>query len=266
MKEFAQKHYIICPLVISLLISIMYITSLPLVLLNYQVAGNNLFAILNMILASALCIILVKALYPKWFFGFHRKGLASSLLKYGWTGLIGAALLLITCYYAYRPLDKTPEKGTILVWIVLYYFFVALIEELFNRGVLLNTLLKGFERYKHGVISSIFLSSIIFALGHIPGMLQDTLGAMVGKVVLAFGLGIFFGCIYMCTSKNILTVIILHWLLDMSSAIFIPYSSSGNMFANVFERVLVCLILAVIGLVFIANRFRFIEYKKSRNA
>jgi membrane protease YdiL (CAAX protease family) len=158
-------------------------------------------------------------------------------------------------------LDKIPAKGNVLIWVVIYYFFVALIEELFNRGVLLNTLLKGFERYKQGVIIGIFLSSIIFALGHIPGMLQYTLGAMVGKVVLAFGLGIFFGCIYVCTNKNILTVIILHWLFDMSSAIFISYSSSGDMFANVFERVVVSLILAVIGLICIAKRFRYIEYK-----
>ena len=66
-----------------------------------------------------------------------------------WT-IIGVVLLLITSYYAYRPLDKIPVKGTILIWVVIYYFFVALIEEVFNRGLLLNTLLKGFERNKDG--------------------------------------------------------------------------------------------------------------------
>jgi hypothetical protein len=83
MKEFAHKHCIICPLAISLLISIMYITNLPLALVYYEVAGNNIFVIFNMIVTSLLCIILVKALYPKWIFGFQCKGLAGSLLKYG---------------------------------------------------------------------------------------------------------------------------------------------------------------------------------------
>lgn len=250
MKEFVHKHYLLFQLIITLFIAFIYITGLPLVLINYEVAGNNIFYIFNMILSSALCIILVKTLYPEWRFGFQLKGLMDSLLKYGWSGIIGVVLLLITCYHAYSPLNKTPIKGAILIWVVIYYFFVAFIEELFIRGVLLNTLLKGFERYNLGIIIAILLSSILFALGHIPGMLQYTLGAMIGKVALALGLGIFLGCVYVCTNKNLLTVIILHWLLDMSSAIFTYYSSYGDLFANIFERVLVCLVLAVIGLIF----------------
>lgn len=263
MKKFIHKHYTICPLIIALLIAFMYITGLPFVLINYEVAGNNIFYIFNIILASALCIILIKALYPEWRLGFQLNGLMNSLKEYGWVGLIGVAWLLITSYYAYRPLNKIPVKGTILIWVVIYYFFVALIEELFNRGVLLNALLKGFERYKQGVIIAIFLSSIIFALGHMPGMFQDTLEAMIGKIILAFGLGIFFGCIYICTNKNLLIVILLHWMLDMSAAVFYYYSSSGNMFANVFERVLICLILAVIGLVCIAKKNHYAQNKNN---
>lgn len=267
MREFAHRHYIVCQLIISLFIAFIYITGLPLGLINYEVAGNNIFFIFNMILASVLCIIFVKALYPEWKFGFQSKGLMDNLFRYGWSGLIGVVLLLITSYHAYSPLNKTPVKGAILIWVVIYYLFVALIEELFIRGILLNTLLKGFEKYKRGIVIAILLSSILFALGHIPGMLQYTLEAMIGKVVLAFCLGIFLGCVYVCTNENLLLVIILHWLLDMSSAIFIYYSSSGDLFANIFERVLICLALAVIGLVFISKRISLIKkYEKNMSS
>jgi membrane protease YdiL (CAAX protease family) len=262
MKKFAHKHYIICPLVIALLIAIIYVSGLPLALINYKVAGNNIFYILNMILATVLCIILVKALYPEWRFGFQLKGLVDGLLKYGWTGLVGIALILINTYYAFRPFVKTPAIGTFLIWGIIYCFFVAFIEELLLRGVLLNTLLKGLESHKQGSIIAILVSSIFFGLGHIPGMLQYNTGLIIMKFAWTIALGIYFACVYVL-SDSLWTVITLHWAVDMSSLIFYYHSNSQNVYANPLEDLIIFYILAAIGLAYFTKRIHLIEHKNN---
>lgn len=262
MKKFTHKHYIICPLVIALFISIIYVTGLPLGLINYNVAGNNIFYLLNIILASALCIIIVKALYPEWIFGFRLKSCVDGLLKYWWTGLASVTSILISSYYAFRPLDKTPAAGTIIIWVVINCFLVAFIEELFVRGVLLKALLTGFKSYKHGIIITVFVSSILFGLGHIYGMLQYEAGLMIMKLGWTIGIGIFLACIYVLTD-SLWIVIILHWVSNMSAEILYYYSSSNDMFANALGSLIICLMLAVIGLVYLAKRKHLIEHKNS---
>lgn len=245
-----------------LLIAIIYISGLPLGLINFEVAGNNIFYMFNMILAAVLCIILVKALYPEWRFGFQLKGLADGFLKYGWTGLVGVALILINTYYAFRPFTKTPAIDTILIWGIIYCFLVALIEELLLRGVLLNTLLKGFESRRQYTIIAIWVSSIFFGLRHIPGMLQYNAELIIMKFAWTMGLGIYLACIYVLTD-SLWIVITFHYAFDLSSLIFYYHSNSQDYYSNPLENVIIFWILAAIGLVYFTKRNHLLEHKNN---
>lgn len=257
MKKFAQQHSIFCPLAIALLIAVIYVTGLPLGLFHYEVAGLDIFYMFNMVAASVLCIILVKTLYPAWRFGFQLKSFMDGLLKYGWTGIVGVALILINTYYAFGPFVKTPTISTVLLWGI-YCFLVAVIEEVLLRGVLLNIILKGLESHKQGMMIAIWVSSLFFGLGHIPGMLQFDAGLIMMKFVWTIGLGIYLACIYLLTD-SLWTVIILHFFVDMSSLIFYLSSSSQNYYSNPIENIMIFWLLAVIGLIYVANSSRLKE-------
>ena len=73
-RKLLDKHYIIFPLFISLLVSAIYVTGLPLRLIQFEVASNNIFYMFNIVLASVLCLVSMKTLYAKWKFGFQFNG------------------------------------------------------------------------------------------------------------------------------------------------------------------------------------------------
>ncbi|MBN2655514.1 MAG: CPBP family intramembrane metalloprotease [Spirochaetales bacterium] len=243
-----SNRSVLIPLITTAAISAMYVTGLPLSLFQYEVAGNNIFYLINIIVASAACLAIMKAFLPRWTFGFSLiEGLAG-LKKYGWTGLIGIILISVTSYLKFGPLSEAPDPGVIHIWVTLYYFLVAFIEELFVRGVLQQTLITIMNYRKKGIFMAIITSSVIFGLGHIPGMLQYEASLIVMKLLWTIFLGIYLGTMYYL-SGSLWTVIIIHWALDLAAGIFFYYSDSGDMFANSTGSLAACGILAITGLV-----------------
>jgi membrane protease YdiL (CAAX protease family) len=133
---------------------------------------------------------------------------------------------------------------------VIYYFFASFVEETFIRGVFLKTLLKLFEAKTNKVIMAVIVSSLIFGFGHIPGMLQQSIQIILIRLAGVIALGIFFGCVYI-HSGSLLSVIILHWIINLSASILFSYSHSTNLFANIGLCTVVSIILAIFGIVMI---------------
>jgi membrane protease YdiL (CAAX protease family) len=250
MVKFVQDHFILFPLVVTAITAGLYMSGMPLGLLKYNIAGNNIFYIANMIFAGIFCIAIIKTLYGGWVFGLNLYKINDSLFRYGWPLILGSLFILIGSYFILRPLNNTPEKGSILIWVVIYYFFVAFVEETFIRGVFFKTLLKWFEIKNNKVIMAIIVSSLIFGLGHIPGMLQQSIQIILIRLTGVIALGIFFGCVYI-HSGNLLSVIILHWIINISASILFYYSHSKNLFANVELCMVISIILAIWGIVII---------------
>jgi membrane protease YdiL (CAAX protease family) len=213
------------PLIITGLTAGIYMSGMPFVLLNYKIANNNVFFIVNVIFASLFCFLVTKLFYPDWNFGFNFNNFRMGFLTNGYPIIIGSIIILIASYFIYRPLDKLPLKGEIIVWVVIYYFVVAIVEELFLRGLFLNTLVKLFN---NKIILAIIISSIIFALGHIPGMLHLNIGVALIRIIGILTLGIFLGCIYI-KSGNLCVVILLHWMVNMSTSVLYYFSSSDDL-------------------------------------
>lgn len=81
-------------------------------------------------------------------------------------------------------------------------------KELYVRGLLLNLLEKLFYKKNNNTIIAIIISSIIFGLGHIFGVLDQSILIIITKVVWTTAMGMYFGAIYKKTNNLWLPIII----------------------------------------------------------
>ena len=66
----------------------------------------------------------------------------------------------------------------------------------------------------NNIIIAIILSSVIFGLGHIFGVLGQPILIIITKVVWTIAMGLYFGAIYKKTN-NLWLPIILHFIIDV---------------------------------------------------
>ena len=137
----------------------------------------------------------------------------------------------------FRGEDENADQETVfqirvakvLVEGIIYYVGVALIEELYVRGLLLNLIEKIFSMSKYKTVIAVVLSSLIFGFGHIFGTLGQPLPVIVSKVVWTIGMGIFLGMVYKKT-KNLWLPVLFHFLINVCA---LPYCfSSINGYAD----------------------------------
>ena len=76
------------------------------------------------------------------------------------------------------------------------------------RGLLLNLIEKLYYKKRNNTIIAIIVSSVIFGLGHIFGVLGQPLLVILTKVVWTIAMGIYFGTIYKKTNNLWLPIIL----------------------------------------------------------
>jgi len=213
--------------ILTSLIAFMDISGIPSAFfVNIQIADIEPFyftLMINFILIGIIAYLYLKLLCPNWQLGFTKTGLTDGLKKYGMVGAAIAIVGFIAFYVGLKPFDSEPSIAKVLVEGVIYYIGVAIIEELYVRGLLLNLIEKFFTMRKDSVRIAVVLSSVIFGLGHIFGVLNQPLPVIVSKVVWTIGMGIFFGMIYKKTN-NLWIPIIIHFFIDVCA---LPYCFSS---------------------------------------
>lgn len=219
--------------ILTLLIAFMDISGIPSAFfVNIQISDVEPFyftLIVNFVIIGIISSIYLKLLCPAWKLGFTSIGLADGLKKYGIIGAMIALVGFVAFYAGLMPFDKHPSLEKVLVEGVIYYIGVAIIEELYVRGLLLNLIEKICVNRKDSTIIAVVLSSVIFGLGHIFGALNQPLLVIVCKVVWTIGMGIFFGMVYKKTN-NLWLPIIIHFFINVCA---IPYCFSNiNGYAN----------------------------------
>jgi len=113
-----------------------------------------------------------------------------------------------------------------LITVFLLCKFVAIIEELILRALLIKT----FEKiFINNTLLSVIVTSAIFGIGHIPGMVQENVLVIVIRVIGTMAVGISLGLIYIKT-KYLWTVIVLHFLLNAMGSIVYYFSNSNNVY------------------------------------
>ena len=111
--------------------------------------------------------------------------------------------------FLFKPIDFLLSVGV--------FIFVAVFEEIFLRGYILNNLLTSFNKY-----TSLIISSIIFSLMHAPNPNANVIG-LFGVFVA----GIFFGLSYIYT-KSLWFPIGLHFSWNFFQGTIFGFNVSGK--------------------------------------
>lgn len=251
-----NKRELIYIAVLTLVIAIMDITGIPSVFFfDIHVADIEPFyfaLMINFLIIGIIAFLFLRMLCPKWKLGFTKIGLIDGFKKYGIIGVAVAIVGFIAFYVGLSPFDRQPSIGKLLVEGVIYYVGVAIIEELYVRGLLLNFIEKMFAESKNSALIAVILSSVIFGVGHIFGVLNQSLLVIVSRVVWTVGMGMFFGMVYKKTS-NLWLPVIIHFLINVCALPYCFSSISGYADLTLYIVVPVYIILGI---------YSFMELKK----
>lgn len=213
-----RKKALIIISILTILLAFMDISGLPSALfLNIKISDITPFywtLMLNFIIIGAIAFLTLKYLCPDWKLGFNKNG-----LKNGSVGIVVGAISGIAFYIGLKPFNSHPTIWKVLIEGIIYYIGVAIVEELYVRGLLLNLIEKLCCKRKNNTIIAIILSSVIFGLGHIFGVLGQPILIIITKVIWTIAMGMYFGTIYKKTN-NLWLPIILHFIIDVCA---LPY-------------------------------------------
>ena len=222
-----KKKEIVFASILTVLLAFMDISGIPMVLcVNINVLDINpiYFALLlNFIFMGIIAFLFFRYLCPNWKLGFNKIGIISGLKKYGIVGII-VGLITGIAFYIGLKFDAHPSIWKILIEGIIYYIGVAIIEELYVRGLLLNLIEKICHKSKNSTLIGIVVSSVVFGLGHIFGVLGEPILIIITKVVWTIAMGMYFGVIYKKTN-NLLIPIILHFIINICA---LPYCFTTN--------------------------------------
>lgn len=213
--------------ILTLIIAFMDISGIPSALfVNIQIADIEPFyftLMINFLIIGMIAYPYLKILCPDWKLGLGKTGFVVGFKKYGVIGILIAIVGFVAFYVGLMPFDRQPSVAKVLVEGIIYYVGVALIEELYVRGLLLNLIEKIFSMSKYKTVIAVVLSSLIFGFGHIFGTLGQPLPVIVSKVVWTIGMGIFLGMVYKKT-KNLWLPVLFHFLINVCA---LPYCFSN---------------------------------------
>lgn len=222
-----NRRELICIAILTLLVAFMDISGLPSALfVNIKVADIEPYyftLMVNFLFIGLVVFLFLSFVCPKWKIGFTKIGLLDGLKKYGLIGLAVAIIGLVAFYVGLIPFDRKPSLAKVLVEGIIYYIGVAIIEELYIRGLLLNFIEKLFVKNKNDTLIAVVLSSVIFGLGHVFGMLNQPWYIIVCKVIWIIGMGLFLGTVYKKTN-NLWLPIIFHFVINICA---LPYCFSN---------------------------------------
>lgn len=120
--------------------------------------------------------------------------------------------------------NYTPSAEKIIVEGLVYYIGVGIIEELYVRALLLNIIERLAYKTKNAQSIAIVVSSVVFGLGHIFGMIGQDVLTVICRIIFTTMLGIIFGVIYK-KSDNLWLVAVAHILLDFCGGVVFCFVS-----------------------------------------
>ena len=213
--------------ILTVIIAVMELTAIPSAFfINIQIADIEPFyftLMVNFLLIGVIAFIFKKFLCPNLKLGFTKTGLSQGFKKYGIICCVVGVLSFISFYLGLSPFDLQPSFAKVLTEGVIYYIGVAIIEELYVRGLLLNLIEKICSKNKNSTLIAVVLSSVIFGVGHIVGVLGQPVPVIIGKIIWTIGMGMFFGMLYK-KSNNLWLPIIAHFFINLCA---IPYCFSS---------------------------------------
>lgn len=218
-----EKILIAC---LTILIAFMDVTGIPCSLL-FNIQINDIEPIyfslmINFILIGIISYFYLKLLCPKWEIGFGKVRFLTKFKKYYIIGIIISFIGFVAFLVGLLPFDNHPSIAKVIIEGIVYYIGVAIIEEFYIRGLLLNLIEIIFAKKKNCTLIAVISSAVIFGIGHIFGTLNQPIIVIISKVIWTIGMGVFLGMVYKQT-KNLWVPIIFHFLINIGA---LPYQFS----------------------------------------
>lgn len=251
-----SKATTITAVILTLVMTFMEMSALPAALFcNIKIADIDsiYFALmLNFLIAFAICRLSKRLFIKEWRFGLQLTGLTEGLKKYGLPAIIATVIVTIAFCIGLTPFDNKPTIWRVVIEGVVYYIGVAVMEELYLRGLLQNIIGKWFKERKNAALYSVLIASALFGAGHIFGALGQPVVTIAAKVVWATALGVYLGAVYVKT-QNLWVPIILHFIVDLCGIPFC-FSTSDRYPATALVACLISYILLGIYGVYIVRK------------
>ena len=243
-----NKKQITVMAILTLVLAFMDISGLPAVLFVHfslsDVTPYIISLLVNFLIIGFLAGLVLKSFGKDWPLGLHTPGLVEGLKKYAFAGVAAGIFSCVAFIIGLAPFDYKPSVWKILIEGVLYYFGVAIIEELYVRGLFLNIVDRIAHKKEHHAAIAIWVSSVVFGLGHIPGMIGMEPIVILFKVISTIGMGLYFGAIYTRT-KNLWVPIILHGFIDICALPYCFTTFSGYKTISLIGLVIIYTLLGI---------------------
>lgn len=247
-----SKKQVTIMTILALVLAFMEISGLPAVLfINCRLSDVTPYImslLINFLIMGFLAWLVLKLFGKDWPLGLHASELLVGLKKYAFAGVAAGIFSCVAFIIGLAPFDYKPSVWKILIEGVLYYFGVAIIEELYVRGLFLNIVDKIAYRNKHHTVIAIWVSSVVFGLGHILGMIGMEPLVILFKVISTIGMGLYFGTIYKKTD-NLWLPIILHGFIDICALPYCFTTFSGYKAISLVGLVIIYTLLGLYSLV-----------------
>ena len=238
----------IVPILLTFVIAFMDISGLPSVAL-FEISFKDVDAfviplMLNFLLIGIIVAIVFKIFSINFSLGLKKDGLKAGLKRYAWAGALAGVLSFVAFFIGLYPFYYEPTIWKIIFEGIIYYIGVSIIEELYVRGLFLNILEIFFGNRQNKTQLAIVISSVVFGLGHIPGMVGMGIFVIVFKVISTIGMGLYFGMIYKKT-KNLWVPIVMHAFIDICA---LPYCfTTYKGYPNISLSIMVCIYVLLGG-------------------
>lgn len=227
-----RKKELIFAIIIALVLAVGDLFAFPVGLfLDIHIADIEpmYFALMiNHWVLIVVALVIMRFFCPNWQLGLTKANFCTGIKEYGLSGLLIFTISSIAFYVGLKPFDNEPSVLKVVIEGFVYYIGVAVIEELYIRGLLLNIIERLLHKTKYATTSAIIVSSVIFGIGHIFGTLGSSPLTIICKVVWTTGLGLYLGAIYK-RINNLWVSIVLHAVIDFCAWPFcfsttLPYS------------------------------------------
>ena len=245
---------------LTLTMAFMEILGLPaLLIFHFKLADVNPYIIplmINFLLIGVIAFPVLRFLCPGWKIGLTATGLLKGMKKYSLAGILAGLLSCLAFCIGLWPFDNQPTVWKILLEGILYYVGVGIVEELYVRGLFLNVVEKLAHKSKNKTVIAILVSSFVFGLGHVPGMIEMSPPVIVFKVISITGMGIYFGTIYKKTG-NLWIPIILHIFIDLCALPYCFTTFSGYRTVSLVGLLVIYTLLGIYSLALMREKSRF---------
>ncbi|MFT8669276.1 MAG: CPBP family intramembrane glutamic endopeptidase [Liquorilactobacillus hordei] len=127
--------------------------------------------------------------------------------------------IVIYFFYITSWFAKLPNTSLYhIVDALLLALAVAVFEETFFRGILINNMLRYSARSFSGYLSVILCSSILFGVTHMVNLFGQSFSATLLQAINAFSIGVMLAAIYLRTG-SLKWTILYHFMLDFTGIV-----------------------------------------------